>query len=391
MTTETLRPAPGAVPARPVARDRRLTIVRKSALHRGIVWGAAGLFGAAVLYAPFYYTPFQNFRFALVMVYAIGILGLNLLTGYNGQISLGHSAFFGVGAYTSAVLIYSYHWPYIATLPVAAALTFAAGFLFGIPALRLKGHVLALVTLSLAVAFVPLIKRFSSITGGSQGRHIKAFNAPGWTGLENDQWRYFFFLGVTVIMFLLARNLVNGRIGRALVSIRDNEVAAQTMGVHASVFKSTAFAFSAMYAGVAGVLYVLILQSVSPEAFTLTLAIAFLVSMVVGGLATISGAIFGGLFQVYIFVAVDATKVDKAWSGVVYGVLLILVMFLMPTGVVGLLRKLRDLFIRFEAPKLSEGITAKELEHVVTAPTGAPAYAGVPDEGAWSTSNEGGS
>lgn len=406
--TETLRgpalqdePEPGSEPSStpsPRAQprpDHRIKIVRGSPPHLWIKWGSAAVLAAIVLYIPYYFQPFRVFLFTTAMVYSIAILGLNLVTGYSGQISLAQSAFFGVGAYTSAILISHGHWPYLATMPVAAAVTFAIGFLFGIPALRLRGHVLALVTLALAVVAVPFIKRFHSLTGGSQGIPVRTFQPPASLNLAIDQWNYYLVLVVTVVMFVLARNIVKGRVGRALVSLRDNEVAAETLGVWGAFHKTTAFALSAMYAGVSGVLFLFIVKLITPESFTVVLAIAFLSSMVVGGAATISGAIFGGLFYVYIPVLVDAVKIgghkiDKTWSGFVYGGVLIFVMFVMPTGFVGLLRRLRDLVVRFETPRVGSHSTTKELEHIVTAPTGAPEYAGVPDEGAWSTTHEGG-
>lgn len=328
----------------------RIPITREGREHRAI--RRLALLGIAVvaLALPYSLPAFEVFRYTLVIVWAIAVLGLNLLTGYSGQISLGHSFFFAIGAYTAAVLIEDYSWPYLATLPIAFALTFVLGFLFGIPAVRLEGLYLALVTLALAVVAVPFLKRFDGITGGSQGIRVSKPEAPEWTGLANDQWLYFVCLAVAALMFLAARNMVTGRVGRALVGMRDNEIAAATAGVNPTIFKSLTFAYSAAFAGIAGGLYTFVVGFVSPESFTIVLAISFLAAMVVGGLATITGAVFGALFVR--FVPVWAGDFNEALAGVIYGVSLIVVMFVMPGGVMGLLRRIWALVVDMRPPQL---------------------------------------
>lgn len=318
------------------------TIIRGTSEHRA--WLAAGAAAAAVVAIglPFVVTDFRAFQFTLALVWAIAVLGLNLLTGYSGQISLGHSAFFGLGAYTAAYLITEHDMNYLLTIPVAAVLTFVLGFCIGVPALRLHGLYLALLTLGLAVAFPPVVRRYDSITGGSQGISVpsRTFRAPEWTGLTDDQYRYFLVLGIALVLFVLARNLVRSRVGRALTAIRDNEIPAQTQGVHLARYKTTVFAVSAMYAGIAGVLYVYLIRFVSPGSFLILLAINFLAAMVVGGLATVSGAIFGGLFIQ--FMPYYAQEVNQGLAGLVYGVVLIVFMIFAPGGFVSLMRRLRD-------------------------------------------------
>ena len=292
---------------------------------------------------PYSMSPYRVGQFTMVAVLAVAMMGINLLTGYNGQISLGHSFFFAVGAYTSAILMVDHSWPYLATLAPAFALTFLLGFLFGIPALRLEGLYLALVTLALAVVAPPFIKRFGDLTGGSQGIIVSKPKAPEWSGMADDQWRYFIIVGVAVVLFVIARNLVGGRVGHALIAIRDNHIAAEAMGINLAIFKTLAFGMSTAYAGVAGALYAWTVGFVSPESFTVAHSIEFLSGAVVGGLATVIGPIFGALFTE--FVPVYASDLHRAAPNVVYGIALILVIILMPSGVVGLLKKGRDLII----------------------------------------------
>ena len=314
-------------------------------LERKWVW----LFGALLLLAlvalPFLVKNYRVFQFNLVLVYAIAILGLNILTGFNGQISLGHGAFYAFGAYTTAVMMDRMGAPYWSTLPVAGALCFVFGFVLGFPALRLAGHYLALATLGLALA-VPQLLKYKGIegyTGGVQGIvltkpeppfTLSLFDVP----LNADRWLYFFSLAVTALMFLLAWNLLRGRIGRALVAVRDHPIAATAMGINLPVFKSLAFGVSAGFTGVAGALGAIAVAFVSPDSFTLQLSIFLLVGLVVGGLASIPGAVFGGIFIQ--FVPNIADEISKSAPAAIYGVLLIGLMYLMPAGVMGMLRQL---------------------------------------------------
>ena len=302
---------------------------------------ACGLGLVAVL-IPFLFGPYRVGQFTLVLVYAVAALGLNLLVGYNGQISLGHGAFFALGAYAAALLIEKAGVPYLATLPAAGAVCFAAGYLFGVPALRLRGLYLALVTLGLAIATPQLIKRFDDLTEGTQGLTVEQPVAPGWLPLADDQFLYLLTLAAAAIMFATAWNLTRGPLGRAIEAVRDGEIAASTIGVDLAATKTRVFALSAAYAGVAGALYVLALGFVAPEAFTLTISFAFLAAIVVGGLATISGALFGALFIE--FVPVYASDVNDALTGVIYGGVLIAFMWVLPEGAAGLPRRLRTLW-----------------------------------------------
>jgi branched-chain amino acid transport system permease protein len=306
--------------------------------ERRIKLGVYGLGIAVALALPFLFGPYRVGQFTLVAAYAVAVLGLNLLVGYSGQISLGHGAFFALGAYTSAILIEKAGFPYLATLPAAALVCFLAGLMLGLPALRLSGLYLALVTLAVALVVPQLIKRFDGLTEGTQGINVARPTSPDWLPLADDQFLYLLTLALAVPMFLLAANLVRGRMGRALIAVRESEIAAKTMGVDLAAVKTGAFAISAMYAGVGGALYVFSIGFVAPESFTLTISFAFLAAIVVGGLATIGGAIFGALFIE--FVPVYAADVNEALAGVIYGAVLIAFMFALRGGVMGLGRQL---------------------------------------------------
>jgi branched-chain amino acid transport system permease protein len=295
---------------------------------------ALALLGALVL--PFTLSNFRLFQFTQVFIYAIALLGLNILTGFNGQISLGHGAFYAVGAYTTAIMIDQWNVAYGWTIPTAGVLCLVAGFLFGIPALRLEGLYLALATFALALAVPQILKYFEHWTGGSQGIVLSKPNAPWGLRLTPDQWLYLVTLGVLVLLFALAANLLRGRTGRAIVAIRDNPIAAQAMGVNTALYKALTFGVSAAYTGVAGALSALAIAFVAPDAFNVFLSITFLVGIVIGGLASISGAIFGALFIQ--FVPNWAQDISKAAPWAIYGVFLIVFMYAMPRGIAGSLR-----------------------------------------------------
>jgi branched-chain amino acid transport system permease protein len=292
---------------------------------------------------PFVVSEYRTFQFTLVLVYAIALLGLNILTGYNGQISLGHGAFYAIGAYCAAILMDKYGIPYWATIPVAGAVCLGAGFLFGLPALRLEGLYLALATFALGVSLPQLLKyhHLEQWTGGVQGITITKPDAPAFFAelglpLDQDQWLYFFTLAVAVVMFVLGWNLLRGRIGRAMVAIRDNHIAAEAMGVDNAMVKSLTFGVSAMYTGIAGALSAIAIQFVAPDSFNIFLSITFLVGIVVGGLASISGAVFGALFIQ--FVPNIADEISKAAPWAIFGLFLIGFVYLMPAGVAGAVR-----------------------------------------------------
>ena len=295
--------------------------------------------GLALLCAlPFVLTSYRTFQFTLALVYAIVLLGLNILTGYNGQISLGHGAFFAIGAYVAAILMHHFGVPYWATIPASGIVCLVFGFLFGLPALRLQGHYLALATFALAVAMPQLLKykAIEEWTGGVQGIVITKPNPPAGLPLTQDQWLYLLTLGVALVMFVLAWNLVHSRVGRALMAIRDHPLAAEAMGINSAWYKSSAFGVSALYTGVGGALSAIVVQFVAPDSFAAGLSINFLIGVVIGGLASISGAVWGALFIQ--FVPNFADQISKAAPWAIYGIFMIAFAYAMPTGVAGFLR-----------------------------------------------------
>jgi len=287
---------------------------------------------------PFVLSNFRLFQFSQVYIYAIAILGLNMLTGYNGQFSLGHGAFYAIGAYVSAIMMDRWSIAYGWTLPVAGVLCLVVGFLFGLPALRLEGLYLALATFSLALAVPQILKYFEHWTGGSQGIVLSKPNAPFGLKLNPDQWLYFVTFAVLVLLFWLGANLLKGRIGRAIVAIRDNHIAAEAMGINTALYKSLVFGVSAAYTGVAGALSASVIAYVAPDSFNVFLSVTLLIGSVIGGLASISGAVFGALFIQ--FVPNWAQDISKAAPWAIFGVFLIGFMYLMPFGIAGGIRLL---------------------------------------------------
>jgi branched-chain amino acid transport system permease protein len=302
--------------------------------------------GMAVILAiacilPFAVSGYRVSQFSQVLIYAIAMLGLNILTGFNGQISLGHGAFYAIGAYTTAILLDKTGIPYWATVPIAGAICLGAGFLFGLPARRLEGLYLALATFALAVATPQILKfkGFEHWTGGVQGIQVDPPAAPFGLPLNTDRWIYYLCLSWTITLFTLARNLLRGRTGRAMIAIRDHPLAAATMGIDTALYKSLTFGVSAMYTGIAGALGALLSAFVSPDSFPVLLSIKFLVGSVVGGIVSISGAFIGALFIE--FTPNFADQISKAAPDAIFGMFLIGLMYLMPRGAIGVVEFIR--------------------------------------------------
>ncbi|HEY0825558.1 MAG TPA: branched-chain amino acid ABC transporter permease [Ramlibacter sp.] len=310
-------------------------------------WSRGWIATALVLIAvacvlPFVVSNYRLFQLTMVLIYAIALLGLNILTGYNGQVSLGHGAFYAIGAYVTAILMDKFGVPYWMCIPAAGAVCLLAGFLFGLPALRLEGVYLALATFALGVALPQLLKykHLEEWTGGVQGIILTKPEPPiaSILGLKlnPDRWLFLLTLAITVVMFVIAWNLLRGRGGRALIAIRDQPIAAATMGIDTAMYKSLAFGVSAMFTGVAGALGAVAVAFVAPDSFTIFLSITLVVGMVVGGLASITGALWGALFVQ--FVPNIADQISKAAPWALYGAAMIVFMYVMPTGISGALR-----------------------------------------------------
>ena len=317
---------------------------------------SAGLFAALVVVIvvlPKFLTDFRAQQFAYVGIYLIALIGLNVLTGYTGQMSLGHGAFMAVGGYTTAILMTDYDVKDLWTIPIAAVVAGAAGFLFGLPALRLTGLYLALATFAIAVATPAVIKKFEGFTGGGSGKNlfgvkeltggIAPVHVLGWK-LNFNNWLYYLCWTVALVLYVAAWLLLRGRTGRAFRAVRDSETAALSSGVSLAKYKTLAFAVSAAYAGVAGSLFAIANAYVNPDTFPVQLSIFLLVGVVVGGLGSLTGLIAGAIFIEFLPLwAQDISKSPGA-PGVVYGVILIGVIFLLPTGAAGLLRRVASLF-----------------------------------------------
>lgn len=296
-----------------------------------------GLLVLVVVFAVFPLTssPFAVLQLTLILVYAVAVLGLDVLVGWTGQVSLGQSAFFGLGAYCTAIAAEA-GLPLIVGLLIGIVVAALVGVLVAIPAARLHGYALGMVTLTLPVVAVPLAKRLDGLTNGAEGLNVAMVVPPEWTGLATDQWRYYVVAVVTGLVFLLGAALRRGRFGRAFDAIRANEVLAASQGVPVTQYKVLAFTICAVYGGIAGALYVVAVQFISPETLILTLSISLLASLAIGGLRSLTGCFVGAAF--YVLVPNLTGAVNAGQSYLLYGVCLLVVMLLMPRGVAPTIR-----------------------------------------------------
>jgi len=302
---------------------------------------AAGL--ALVGLLPLAISDFRASSFSYVAIYAIAIVGLNVLTGYTGQISLGHGAFMAIGGYTTAILVAKHGVPYYWTIPLAGLVAGGGGFVAGIPALRISGLHLALATFGLAVATPAFVKHFGGFTGGSTGLGFTLVKAPSGTGLSQNRWLYYLCFGCAFLALAAAWLLLRGRLGRALRAVRDSEVAAASFGIHLAVHKTLAFGVSAAFAGVAGSLYAIAnLSYVSPDTYRIDLSLLLVVGAVIAGLGSLWGTAVGALLVEFLS-AGDVERwlhVSKSVpADVFFGCFLILVVLALPTGAAGLLER----------------------------------------------------
>lgn len=334
----------------------------------GFVAFAAFVVFVAVL--PAFISDFKARDYAYVGIYLIALLGLNILTGYTGQISLGHGAFMAIGGYTTAILMagneqfggpMSGGMKDLWTLPVAGLVTGLVGLAFGVPALRLSGLYLALATFAIAVAMPSTLRRFDEFTGGGTG--IQLGGLPELTGsssnvdilgrsLTSNDWVYYLSWSIALLAFGIAWLVLRGRTGRAFRAVRDSETAAVSSGVSLARYKTLAFGISATYAGVAGGLFAIATANVNPDSFPVALSIFLLVGIVVGGLGGLSGLVFGAIFVYFLPLWAQGHDLGSLLPGrivteaqkpggaaVVFGVVLILAMFFLPNGVSGLFRR----------------------------------------------------
>ncbi len=314
-----------------------------SATTKKIIFALSAI---ALFLLPFLIEDFRVFQVNLVLIYAIAILGLNILTGYGGQISLGHGAFYALGAYTSAVLISQLGMSSYLTIPISGVVCLVLGVLMGFPALRLAGHYLALATFALAIA-VPQLLKYKGIehwTGGVQGIVLEKPTPPFQfelfgNELSEDRWLYFVILAIALGLFWMAHNLLSGRVGRAIMAIREQPTAAAALGVNLTFVKTATFGLSAAYTGIAGALSALAVAYIAPDSFPAFLSISLLVGVVVGGLGSISGAIFGALFIQFVPNVADEISKSAPWA--VYGAMLLALAYAAPNGVMGILKNIK--------------------------------------------------
>ena len=323
---------------------------------------------------PSFVSDFKAREYSYVGIYLIALLGLNILTGYTGQISLGHGAFMAIGGYTTAILMAGneqFGGPFsgglkdLWTLPIAGLVAGLVGLAFGLPALRLSGLYLALATFAVAVALPSTVKRFEEFTGGGSG--IQLFGIPQLTGstanvhvlgrsFTPNDWMYYLAWSIALVLFAVAWLILRGRTGRAFRAVRDSETAAVSSGVSLARYKTLAFGISAAYAGVAGGLFALASAFVNPDTFPVALSIYLLVGIVVGGLGGLAGLVFGAIFIAFLPLWAQGQDLGSllpnriieetqkpGGPAIVYGVVLILLMFVLPNGVGGLFRRIGQL------------------------------------------------
>jgi branched-chain amino acid transport system permease protein len=306
----------------------------------------------AVVVSPFVSSDYRSYQLGFVAIYLIALCGLDILTGLTGQISLGHGAFMGIGAYTTTILVVDHGWRDIWTIPVAGAIAGVTGLAFGLPATRFAGPYLALATFAIPLSFIGILKRFPHFTGGNVGKSLPQLHSEfGWH-TNPSIWFYAVTWTVALVMFALAFLIVRGRFGRALRAVRDSEIASMASGVPTASVKTAAFGISAFFCGVAGALYGIGITYVNPDTFPIDLSILLIVGIVVGGAGSLYGMVFGALFVEFIriswgpaildlFSKVHHVDTHAAGSGlVVYGVVLLLVLYVAPAGFAGLVRRI---------------------------------------------------
>ena len=298
-------------------------------------------FAVLVVVLPWRIPAFMTFEFTYVGAYAIAILGLVILIGNSGQISLGHGAFVGVGGYTVAVLLQSLGISYVFSIPIAAVVCGLLGVGLGAVALRLESVYLALATFALAASVSPLLKRFKHLTGGVQGISLPSPHAPQALQhlIPNETWFYYLTWGIAAVLFAIAYAGLHGRVGRALRAIRDSEIAAIAFGVNPVFYKTLAFGWSAAYAGIAGALLAVVTAYVSPDVYGIALSLTLLAGAVMGGLDLMWGAVIGGI--AIEFLPLWAQRVNPALSSVVYGIAEVAIMMFMPIGIAGALMRIK--------------------------------------------------
>jgi branched-chain amino acid transport system permease protein len=317
--------------------------------HRGdLFW--YGLLLLALLVIPYVLGEFYVGELGAVFIFAIAGVGLMLLVGYTGLISLGHAAFLGIGAYTNSILL-SHGVPFVLTLPAAGLFTALFGAAIGLPTLRMSGLYLAIATLAFGSIVGTVLQKWDSVTGGFDGFAVPTpsiFGVP----IDSATGVYYVSLGVLLFVLWLSANLLRTPLGRAMVAMRDSEISAQSMGINLARYKTFAFAISAFMTGLAGALFAHYVRFLAPDSFDILLSVQFLTIVFVGGLGSLHGAIFGALFVRLLPQAIAIVRDDLPFGigrlpGLepsLFGLVLVLVILFFPSGINGLWLKLKQWF-----------------------------------------------
>jgi branched-chain amino acid transport system permease protein len=298
-------------------------------------WAGLGLLVVVLAVLPLIADETTNGTLARIGVFAVAVLGLNVVMGYTGQVSLGQIFFLGLGAYVTAYGV-SQDWNIVLVFVLACIIPAVVGLVIALAAARLGGLAIAMVTIALPIVGVPLAKRLSDFTGGSQGLSARFSGAPDWSGLADDQWKLYLVLLIGGIVFVLTRNLVTGKYGRAFAIVKGNEAVASSMGISPYRYKVLAFTVASLIGGVSGFLYMVVVQYTSPETMSFGHSITLLASMVIGGAASIVGSILGGAY--YVLVPQLTNIIDPNLTALLQGAILLLVLFILPGGLVSLPR-----------------------------------------------------
>jgi len=309
--------------------------------------------------------PYMLYWINYIAIFLIAAIGLNLLTGYAGQISLGHAAFMAVGAYTSTLATLKLGLPFILSIFLGALTSMLFGLIFGIPSLRLKGFYLAIATLAAQyiVEYILVNPKLAWLTGGSAGLLVPPAEILGFQITQTDYadfYYYFITIPITIFLFIFAANLVRSDIGRCWIAIRDNDIAAEIMGINVFKYKLLAFAISSFYAGIAGGLWAFYVGYISPEYYTIDLSIEFIAMILIGGLGRLWGSLLGTVF-VLALPELLKTLVIPAISGIVqvsaeslrpiiFGIIIIIFLIIEPKGLIELLRKIKEYLRLFPFP-----------------------------------------
>lgn len=342
-------------------------------------WAIIALVAVVLIVAPLVLPQFANQTLIRIGVYAVAVLGLNIVMGYGGQVNLGQIFFLGLGAYVTAYGVVN-DWNILLTFIAALVIPGVVGLVIALAAARLGGLAIAMVTIALPIIGVPLAKRFSDVTGGSQGISARFSDAPEWTGLYDDQWQFYIVALIAVVAFVLARNFVHGKFGRALAIVRENEAVASSMGISPYRYKVLAFTVASLFGGASGFLYMVAVQYTSPETLSFHHSISLVAAMVIGGAGSILGSLIGGAY--YVFVPQATSAIDANLTGIIQGAILLIVLFVLPGGLVSLPRVFRRLFRR------SGGDSSPAAQAPQTTPSTSPGAGSAP-EGPQQTERQG--